>query len=177
MQRIVFLDVDGVLNHHLTEHRIDPFTADDLPGSGLMGMDPVCVKNLQTLVEKSGADIVLSSTWRKPPFGLGKAQRCARRQGYQGPRWLDVTPVGHPIELPTSASLPFRLVSQRIIRGREIQRWLDEHPFDGRREIVILDDDTDMDHLSNRLVLTNPYDGGLTEAKVREALKLFGMEA
>jgi hypothetical protein len=162
MRRIIFLDVDGVLNNTLTEHFVHWETADDVPkGQGFYGMDPTLVKNFQTLVEKSGAEVVLSSTWRKRPFGLGKTERVARRQGYAGPRWIDVTPEhslkGHE-------------------RGHQIQDWLDANiKKDEQVEFIIIDDTPDMAHLYPRLVHTDAYEG-LTEAKVTEALKLFGIE-
>jgi len=162
MKRIIFLDVDGVLNHHKTAHRVDPETADD--GPGFRGMSPECVKNLQTLIEKSGALVVMSSTWRKEPYGLDNTERVARRQGFKGPRWIDITPTLYQ---------GFR----ELERGHEIQAWLDEHlKKDEPSEFIIIDDDSDMVHLLPRLVQTDPYNGGLTEAKVAEALKLFGIE-
>lgn len=169
MKRIIFLDVDGVLNHVLTKHWVHWETADDVPkGHGYRGMSPECVKNLQTLVEKTDAEVVLSSTWRLRPFGLHKTERVARRQGYTGPRWIDVTP---------------EFSNKGDERGHEIQDWLDANvPTDqsgrpkGDVEFIIIDDTPDMVHLKHRLVHTDPYDGGLTEAKVAEALKLFGIE-
>jgi hypothetical protein len=189
-RRIIFLDVDGVLNHYDTKHRVHPETADDMPqhlqvrGSGLIGMDPSCVKNLATLVEKTDAEVVLSSTWRKPPYGLGKTERCARRQGYTGPRWIGVTPTGVRTKSGDDEgmySLP--KFSERYNprgstpRGLEIQEWLDDNTKGEEVEFIIIDDDSDMVHLSNRLVHTDMSDGGFTDAKLAEALKFFGVDA
>ncbi len=54
--RIIFLDVDGVLNNCGTRERSN---------RGMIGVDPKKVRLLKNLQEASGARIVLSSTWRE----------------------------------------------------------------------------------------------------------------
>lgn len=58
--KIIFLDVDGVLNSHAA-----------LNGGVYCGMDPKCVLALNYLLEKTEAKVVLSSAWRY--MILGKA--------------------------------------------------------------------------------------------------------
>lgn len=48
----IFLDIDGVLNHHVT-HR-----------NGYSGLCPDCVKLLNRTLDVTGAKIVVSSAWR-----------------------------------------------------------------------------------------------------------------
>jgi hypothetical protein len=52
-RKIIFLDVDGVLS---------PF--------GERAFVPRCMNELQRIVKDTGADIVLSSTWRTSPYTL-----------------------------------------------------------------------------------------------------------
>jgi len=54
--KVIFLDIDGVLNaHYNTKER----------WHGLIGIDPKHVKLFNQLVEQVGAKVVLSSTWRR----------------------------------------------------------------------------------------------------------------
>src|ERR1035437_701594 len=88
MKRIVLmLDVDGILNNDATKHRINRYTSDDCDPKApdrIVGMDPELVKNLQKLVELTAAEVILSSTWRKDPMGLGKTEQLMRRAGWTG---------------------------------------------------------------------------------------------
>lgn len=58
-------------------------------------------------------------------------------------------------------------------RGHEIQAWMDEHGVTAE-QIVILDDDSDTEHLMHRLART-PHDTGLCDEHVEAALTLFGV--
>jgi hypothetical protein len=62
--------------------------------------------------------------------------------------------------------------SEPYPRGYEIQQWLDEHPYDGARSVVILDDDDDMEHLSNRHVRSSFERGGLLGTHAQQAVRL-----
>lgn len=53
---ILFLDIDGVLNSHRF--------ARTWKGRGFLGMDPASFPLLGEILEKTGCDIVISSTWR-----------------------------------------------------------------------------------------------------------------
>ena len=73
--KVVFLDVDGVLNCKQTHNpRKFPFI-----------VDPALLKRLNRLLENTGAQIVLSSNWRYDPVGLFAAQ-------FYGVRFVDTTP-------------------------------------------------------------------------------------
>lgn len=55
--KIIFLDIDGVMNSR-------QFYLSFEEGEMIPPVDPICVKNLRMLVERTGAGIVLSSSWR-----------------------------------------------------------------------------------------------------------------
>ena len=62
--KVIFLDVDGVLNDCATEERME---------SGYVGVDEPKVKILADIVECTGAKIVLTSSWKEgwsPVYGL-----------------------------------------------------------------------------------------------------------
>jgi hypothetical protein len=163
--RVIFLDIDGVLNNTQTVTPVDaPWRG---PGSVepgapewtlLVPIDPVCMARLNRLVAETGAKIVMSSSWRL--FA----------------RWQDLGPalaryglVGDVIgETPdlvnngewlnrwrTRDGAPFQY--ERMQRGWEIREWLAAHPE--VTEFVILDDCSDMDELKPWLTLTHPVDG------------------
>lgn len=140
---VVFLDIDGVL--------ITPSgMRDSTP-------NPSCVACLNTIIRNSGADIVVSSTWRH--MGLSALTRQLRAWDVQG-YIRDITP-------DLSAK---KQVFIAVERGAEIQAWLDRnHVAIG--DVVILDDDADMGALLPRLVQTNPLTG-LTPADAQQALAL-----
>lgn len=54
MSKIIFLDIDGVLNGH-DKHRHP---------NGYCGIDPQCVYRLNRIVAETGANLVISSAWR-----------------------------------------------------------------------------------------------------------------
>lgn len=139
--KIIFLDIDGV---------VIPVT---YLLSGNINAAPRCVENLNRLVERTGADIVVSSTWRE--LGLEKVTAYLREWGVIG-NIIDITPFleGRP-------------------RGHEIKAWLD-----GQQHVsafVILDDNYDMAELSDYLVLTD-YETGLTRADAETAVSILRLQ-
>jgi HAD domain in Swiss Army Knife RNA repair proteins len=75
--KVIFLDIDGVLNCHKTPNpRKFPYVIDD----GLLA-------RFRQLIERTGASVVLSSTWRYDPAGIFSAKRYAghaKRAALQG---------------------------------------------------------------------------------------------
>jgi len=112
-------------------------------------IDPDCVLALNHIVEQSGAEIVITSTWR---YGksVDQLQTELVEMGFLG-RVIDVTSIearGHT-------------------RGEEIAAWLANHPVDS---YVILDDHRDMGELIENLVQTNAR-LGLREVDASRALE------
>lgn len=145
--KVIFLDIDGVLNHAdwLTEHR----------NFGLDHLDPAAVARVQRICDATGAHVVISSTWRLV-YSLGRLRDMLYERG------LRARVVGETPHLPAQE------------RGDEIQLWLDRTParrgweLDG---IVILDDDRDMRHLDPWLVRT-AFATGITDADVERAVEM-----
>lgn len=76
--KILFLDVDGVLNSYKT--------------GGLYALKKPCLRRLQKIVEETGCKIVLSSTWRKDVYAL---KRLKRVFSYRGLVIHSTTPILH----------------------------------------------------------------------------------
>lgn len=138
--RVIFLDIDGVLN------------AEGSPG----GLQSDKVMRLKRIIEETGAEIVLSSTWRTEPDLVHRVEVMLDKIGG---RLLDQTPVIGDHCFATA-------------RGQEIKAWLDDPDKPLPETFVILDDDPDMSLLGGHLVLTETHEG-LTDAQAEEVIRRF----
>lgn len=154
MKKVLFLDFDGVLNSHAwikTDRRNDPLAPD-------RGLDPAAVALVSEICERTGALVVISSTWRL--FNEDCAELLKRR-GFTG------EVVGMTPDLNTRT----RALWTSVERGVEIQAWLDANG--GADVIAILDDDADMAHLGPRLVQTG-FARGLERHHVELVVAMLG---
>lgn len=159
---ILFLDFDGVLNHHRTP------TRHTFPGGcTYLGIDPRNVERLNRICEAvPEMRIVVSSTWRTSydAFQLGQV---LTEQGFKYPdRIIGATPTW--VDLPQFRRGP-------PCRGDEIQAWIDAQPEAERpadEEIAILDDMEEFAHLDARLVRTDMFDGGISEEHANKVIAL-----
>lgn len=165
---IVFLDFDGVLNHftHFVglNHRV---AADCLTDA--LSFDHAAVARLNVIVERTGAEVVISSSWRTRhddsgalAFPLPVLRSLLERHGFRG-RVADITPRLH--RSPDG---------EPRVRGHEIQAWIDAQPAGTVGPFVVLDDDADMAHLEARTVRTS-MDTGLLDEHVERAVALLVM--
>ena len=139
--KIIFLDFDGVMDTAYYDHVL---SKEGLSGNDSFGsvFDPNCVKNLKEIIDKTGADIVVSSSWKyfmtyKDFLDMWE-YRCL--PGFV----TDVTPT------PTV----------RRNRGDEIDAWLQE--CDVECQYVIIDDLDESnfnEHQLQRLLVVNPFNG------------------
>lgn len=172
--KIVFLDIDGVLNGHeyfkeLTEIKGGKQVYEDM-------LNPKGLALLDRILDETGAVIVMSSTWRYA-HPLTKIQWMFEKQGFRNSlRIIGATP-DHPEVCEevrawlkeSKDSTPYD--SDRIrLRGNEIQTWLSQ-VGDVVTSFVILDDDRDMAHLAHRHIHTS-IGVGLLEADVERAIKM-----
>ena len=134
--KIIFLDVDGVLNHAACPDWMDT----------LWVLDDACVQRVVDICNQTGAQIVLSSTWRlasgpnDPPLPL------LRRK--LGRALIGSTPV---ITHENFRAAP---------RHEEIEAWLMKHP--DVVQFVVIDDDADAEVPGQPFVRTSFENGGLT---------------
>lgn len=152
MKRVLFLDIDGVLN-------CDRFVRYQLnhAGPGLKASDwwmPEAIKRINQITDALGAVICISSAWRGQP-NLWENLKAAG---------LTAEIVGETPRLRRGHH------DAHTARGHEIQAWMDENNV-CPDQIVILDDDQDMVHLSHRYVQTS-FATGITDVHVQQALGL-----
>jgi len=142
--KVIFLDFDGVLNKFT-----DP--------ESLLYLSKECVENLNSLVERSGSKIVITSQWRTL-YPMVDLRQILINAGLKYPRCIiGATPdlLGEP-----------RVTS----RGEEIDKWLKKTEKD-IDSFVIIDDEDDMKPFMDRLVQTN-YDNGLTKDDIERAVSI-----
>ncbi len=161
----LFLDFDGVLNHaaHFANRRAGRTAADCLTDAE--SFDLAAVERVNRIVERTGADVVISSSWRCM-LGLADIRGILKRHGFRG-RVVGATPRLH--RTPDG---------EERVRGHEIQAWIERRErFRGDvGPFAILDDDSDMAHLAPRLVRTS-FDLGLLDEHVERVVALIGERA
>lgn len=113
--KIIFLDIDGVLNVYCESR--DEFGCT---------FHKHFEDNLRFIIEKTDAKIVVSSTWRME--GLDVMQQMWKKRGLAG-EVIDVTP---------------NLIDVTRIRGYEIDLWLKMNKHLNVSNYCIIDDDDDM---------------------------------
>lgn len=147
MIKIVFLDIDGVLNSH--NYFLSRPSPKDYDHSSML--DPVAMQRLNRLLKATDAVVVISSSWRNG-HNVEQLDDLLRSRGFAG-RIIGMT--------ATDSDVP--------TRGGEIQAWLSLHPT--VESFVILDDDRDSENLSNRWVQTT-FMNGLQDNHVDKAIEL-----
>ena len=136
--KVIFLDIDGVLNCSKTPNpRGFPYI-----------VDKKLLARFRKLLDRTGAKVVLSSTWRCDPVGLFAAR-------HYGVPFIGVCP-----DKPKSP------------RRNEMLAWLKAHPR-VTRYIVLDDEDDDLDDFP---LFQPPASTGLTMEIVKAAEKYLNGE-
>ena len=143
-RKIIFLDIDGVLNssefddHCRGTYLLDPAAEDFLDADAIM--------TLRYIVDQTGAEVVMSSSWREYPEAKWRA---VMQMKFYGVEIVDYTPI-----LPAPKTWDYR--------NMEIKAWLEKHP-----EVVdyLILDDIPMTFVeqARRQVLTTMQKGLLRE--------------
>ena len=146
-KKVIFLYIDGVLNSA---------SYDRIRGAEDGNIDPTRMPLLKKIVNETGAEIVLSSSWRKlwEPEGLDEV--C-----------LELNCIYNSFGLRIADKTP--LLGNR---GEEITLWLEKHPE--VKEYVVLDDAFGGWGVHEaHLVQTSAFIGkGLMDKHVDEAIKI-----
>jgi len=145
--KIIFLDIDGVMNSERYYRSVDRTI------NNWSRFDPNVVDMITRLVDEFSAKLVISSTWR---FGaikqLENELTKSALKKYLHKEWK--TPKAYPNH-----------------RGKEIKLWLDQHLE--IKDYVVIDDDINIvdEHLK-RSVLTD-INEGMTEEHYYKAREIF----
>lgn len=164
-RKYLFLDLDGVLNtgrfsNYLEENNLPQFDND-----GAI-FDPVAVENLQYIIDKTHAEIVLTSTWRYD--GYDKMYQMWKNRNLPSVL-IDITP-----DLFIHGKK-----RAKGFRGLEIDNWLTH----GRKSnshvnysYAILDDEDDfLEHQLKYAVLTDPMNG-ITKNVANKVISILNKE-
>jgi hypothetical protein len=161
-RKIIFLDFDGVLN---TEHYQGLLRYQGEPWQDEHGafFDPNAVKQLRRIIDATGADIVIESSWKY--LGLDAMKELWKVRNLPG-RVIDIT--------PSSVSDEYLLnnldTTMLHCKGMEIASWLSEQAEDIR--YAIIDDEyVILDSQLSHFILTNPYEG-ITEEQTNRAISI-----
>lgn len=139
---VLFLDIDGVLNSGQWAIRTKQ--------RGIWCIDPDTIPHLQRIVDESGCNIVVSSTWR---IGRGAVELrdILVKAGMRSPcPVIDKTPGGGGF------------------RGGQIAEWLENTGFGGK--FVCLDDG--IDFLPSQPLVQTDNQVGLTAAHADRCIEL-----
>lgn len=149
--RAIFLDVDGVLNDKKTKARSP---------HGFIGINGSILCYLADLVWRTGAKIILTSTWKSEWTPSGEIGLDGR---YLIKRLENV-----------GIKIADRTVDRIHDRGVGIRRYLDAHPE--IKSWVVLDDNVFPDYqdcgIMDHLVQTSFDSGGLTEELAERAFHI-----
>ena len=147
--KVIFLDIDGVLN-------CDRYIIES--GCRGVGFDPRCMTLLADIVRASGAKIVLTTSWRA--HWSENEEEC-------DVIGKEINSVFAEYGLSVYSKTPRRAYN----REEEILAWLDENP-EVMHFVVI--DDMWLQHyaLDAHIVRTSGFRGGLCEDEAMEAIEI-----
>jgi hypothetical protein len=124
--KVLFLDIDGVVNNKRTDKKF----------RNLIAIDPAMAALVQRIVQNTGCEIVLSSSWRLFQNGRDEIERKVCK-------FADITPILH------------------APRGHEIKVWLTLHPE--IQHYAILDDAENILPEQRANFFQTTWESGLTE--------------
>ena len=147
--KVIFLDFDGVLNYERYVRASKGF--------GLI-IDPERMKLLKQITDKTGAVVVLSTSWRE--HWSENAENCDE--------------IGHQI-IDLFSEYDIKIISktteERMPREQQIRLWLHNHPE--IEDFAVIDDLTLEDPvLEGHLVKTHNGRKGLDEESVKQAIEI-----
>ena len=165
--KIIFLDIDGVLNSQLWYLRIrngETSCHDDV-GLHNRNIDTTAVKFLNTLIDETGAKVVITSTWRLGRT-IGELQSILESAGFVGE------------VIGKTEDLRYGSGGESILRGNEILHWIKSNEalldcyYNDFKSYVIIDDDSDMLYWQrNNFVQTDGY-VGMTPTTIFKSKKI-----
>ena len=160
-QRVLFLDIDGVLNNHA--HLRKRWSALRPLDVAVEKLDPECVMRLDEIARRGRATVVVHSTWRWQ-FDPSDLDLILRRCGYTGHYYGSLPLAAHDNGAPDDD-----------FAGPQIEAWLKRHRRWVRGFAIL--DDNDVSPLDARHVKTSSETGGMLQEHVERALAILEREA
>ena len=156
MNKIIFLDIDGVLNCN----------GSDTINGVLLGVDDDKLVRLKEIISSTGAKIVLCSSWKSYWQKYDKSE-----QGELG-EYLDDRFAEHEI------CITDKTIDKGHNRGEGIANYILEHDI---KSWIVIDDEVFSDYetygILPHLIKTAFWDGGLQDNHVNQAIEKLGSEA
>lgn len=157
--KYIFLDIDGVLNSepyfrdriHIQRYDALIRKHSEEIAINVSQIDPKCVERLNRLTDITNAKIVVSSSWRLDN-NLQEVFKVAK--------------IKAPIYSRTTYS--------NLLRGCEIQHWLDEHFKEGDRYIILDDSEGMLRNQKPYFIKISFLYGGLSDKDVDKAISILG---
>jgi len=181
--KVIFLDIDGVLNSNdWYVYRRDNVAMDSVNSQyPFYEFDPRAIVRLNRIIEKTEAKIVVSSSWRSGET-IESLQKLLNSVGVIG-EVIGLTP-------HLWSNKPYEgMDGYRMPRGCEIDWWLDNHgdfqrinwskeeqiKYVGEAKVknyIILDDDSDMLYGQREHFIKTPHMTGLTDELANKAIEI-----
>ena len=142
---IIFVDIDGVFQ--LSSY-INYLVKNNMKTKDKHGQlfDTECIKNFNEIIDITGADVVITSSWRFN--GLISMKKLWKARGLKG-NIIGITTIGAPFEFDC--------------RGQEIERWFMDNGKPSK--FVIIDDCNIGDYYNKEFVKTNTKTGITSKIK------------
>ncbi len=167
--KVIFLDVDGVLNND------ESLMLDD-------SLDETLLLRLRDLIKRTNANIILSSSWRlcfKPLCSImSRLEKIGLHISGMTPNGVSLEWLAQRGIKPTNRYLDSytnwegKTTKITTDRGAEIMKWLSENEVES---FVILDDeDFDIQKYYPNNFIKTKFKTGLTQADVNRAAKILG---
>lgn len=160
--RIIFLDIDGVLNStrssfsnfgYPSPSRVFELSKTSIGRAvSVAKFDPIAVGVVRRLCNDLDLKIVLSSTWRKHKDYMDLASI------------LNLPIIGRTPDLPSG------------FRGDEVQLWIDRTPPVADFKYAIIDDDSDFHEYQKPFFVKTSIRNGITWENVERIMEIFGKQ-
>lgn len=156
--KIIFLDVDGVLNHHECFRNADTCRV----------VDRACIERVNAIHARTGAQVCLSSTWRM----WSESFQFLKDHGLTVPI-VDKTPT---LRNRTRGDEIREWMNPTLVED-QMGRLLEKPPFE-IESFVIIDDDTDFDaELTEKHLVRTSAEDGLQDHHVDLAVGILDRKA
>ena len=157
------MDIDGVLNTGWWYTQMDRNTPKDKYG---YAFDPNSVANLKKILDETGADIVISSSWKS--FGFTELEEMWTDRGLPG-KLIGITPNSVSDEMLLNADLDHMELFS--IRGMEIKEWLTKNGKHVNHYAIIDDMDNMLPEQKSHFVRTDS-EIGISKDEVKKVIKI-----
>jgi hypothetical protein len=148
-QKIIFLDIDGVLNNHTAKNIYDKNS-----------ILPQCIESLNNILISTFAQIIIISNWSQQ-LTLSQLQKMLSERGL-----LTNSIVGaiEPTEITQNG-----LTYSTIEKDKFIKKYIEENQLDS---YLIIDDNLNSELLDNSRVIKPSTHVGLNQEHVKTAVKI-----